>query len=86
MLQSKASRAHFDAKSAELDYRERLSELVEAEQVGKEAFEMAKLLRDNFLQLPDRLAPMLTASTNETEVHKLLLNGITEILDIVSSS
>ena len=81
---SKSKKIHFDALTAELDYRERLGELVETKQVEKEAFEMAKIVRDKLIQIADRLAPVVTGQKKESYVFKKIENEINRVLKLLS--
>ena len=81
---SKAKKIHFDALTAELDYRARLGELVEASQVEKEAFDMAKIVRDKLTQIADRLAPVVTGQKKESYVFKKIEVEVNRILKLLS--
>ena len=81
---SKSKKIHFDALTAELDYRERLGELVETKQVEKEAFEMAKIVRDKLIQIADRLAPVVTGQKKEAYVFKKIEIEINRVLKLLS--
>ena len=81
---SKAKKIHFDALTAELDYRARLGELVETKQVEKEAFEMAKIVRDKLTQIADRLAPVVTGQKKESYVFKKIEVEINRVLKLLS--
>ena len=81
---SKSKKIHFDALTAELDYRERLGELVEASQVEKEAFDMAKIVRDKLIQIADRLAPVVTGQKKESYVFKKIEIEINRVLKLLS--
>ena len=69
---SKQVKAAYDAKLTELDYKERSKELVLASETRAEAFASARAVRDALLSLADRLAPMLAATTDARECHRLL--------------
>ena len=81
---SKSKKIHFDALTAELDYRERLGELVETKQVEKEAFEMAKIVRDKLIQIADRLAPVVTGQKKESYVFKKIEIEVNRVLKLLS--
>ena len=81
---SRSKKIHFDALTAELDYRERLKELVETKQVEKEAFEAAKIVRDKLLQIADRLAPVITGQKKEAYVFKKIEIEINRVLKLLS--
>ena len=81
---SRSKKIHFDALTAELNYRERLGELVETKQVEKEAFEIAKIVRDKLLQIADRLAPVVTGQKKESYVFKKIEKEINRVLKLLS--
>lgn len=81
---SRSKKIHFDALTAELNYRERLGELVETKQVEKEAFEIAKIVRDKLLQIADRLAPVITGQKKESYVFKKIEKEINRVLKLLS--
>jgi phage terminase Nu1 subunit (DNA packaging protein) len=70
----------YKAKQRELEFRKSSGELIEVRDVEKTAFETARKVRDNFLMLPDRLAPILAAETDQIKVKNILSNEIREIL------
>ncbi len=67
----------FKAKSAELKYLEQAGKMIEAAQVEREAFEMARAVRDRILTVPLRVAPALAA---ETDPHKLEIQLTRELI------
>lgn len=82
--ESKARHQHFQASLAELEYRRRIGELVEAEDVRSNAFRTARLVRDALFGIPDRLAPVLAGERDQVRVHELLLKEITAVCDNLS--
>ncbi len=72
LAMSKAVKAAFDAKLAQLDYQRQSGELVPAKEVKESAFAMARAVRDRMLGITDRLAPVLAATTDARKVHQLL--------------
>lgn len=73
---SKAIRAAYDAKMAQLQYQRAAGDLVPAAQVKAEAFELGRTLRDGLMRLADRLAPTLAATADARQVHHLLTEEI----------
>lgn len=67
-----AIREEWVAELARLDAMERNGELVSKAQEKAEAFNCARAVRDALLGLADRLAPMLAATTDARECHRLL--------------
>ena len=56
LAESKAIREHFKAKLTELEFLERSGELVCAKDVTDANFEKARLIRDQLLNIPARVA------------------------------
>jgi len=69
---SRAKREAYQAELARLEYEEKQGTLVNAEAVKKEAFRVARLVRDAMLNIPDRIAAELAADTDTFSVHKRL--------------
>jgi hypothetical protein len=69
---SRARREHYLAEKARLEALRGRDELVPTDQVKAEAFACARAVRDALLGLADRLAPMLAATTDARECHRLL--------------
>jgi hypothetical protein len=70
--ESRARREHYQAEKARLEALQGRGELVPAADVRAEAFACARGVRDALLGLADRLAPMLAATTDARECHRLL--------------
>ena len=81
---SRAMKEIFAAKNEQLKYEEKAGNLCRTEDVAKAAKDMARLTRDYLLNLPDKLAPILTASTDIEEVHKILNDEIHNALTNLS--
>ena len=74
----------FNAKLAELDYRQKAGQLVRVDEVEKETFETARLVRDRFLALPQEVAGALVNLNDENEIKKFLRLKIRDVLVDVS--
>jgi hypothetical protein len=72
--QAQAFRLTYQAKLAELEYRQRVAELIVAADVLFEQTKAARELRDRLRAMRDRLAPLLAAETDPHRVG-LLLEG-----------
>jgi len=77
---ARASREQFQAKQAQLAYLESIGKLVSAEEVEKEAFDSARTLREQLLNVPDRVATVLAAEPDPVRVHEALTNEIKRVL------
>jgi len=67
-----ARRSKTDATRAALELRARQGELVHVGDVQVAAFNRARIVRDGMLNIPDRVAPMLAAESDEGKVHAML--------------
>ena len=74
--ESRARREHYQAEKAKLEALQGRGELVPVAEVKAQAFALARGLRDGLMGIPDRLAPMLAATQDATQVHRLLSEEI----------
>ena len=74
--ESRARREHYAAEKARLEALQGRGELITAADVKKEAFSLARAVRDALMTIPDRLAPELAACTDARQVHQLLSDEI----------
>lgn len=81
----RSAREGYQAQLAKLDYEERAGKLVRKEEIDREAFEAARLIRDRFLALPQELAGTLVGMTDEKEIIKYLRAKIRDALMDVSN-
>ncbi len=73
---SRARREHYLAEKARLDALQGRKELLPADQVKAEAFNLARGLRDGLMRVADRVAPTLAATADARQVHHLLTEEI----------
>ncbi len=78
---SKATREHFKALLAELDYQERNGEIVCAKDVANANFEKARQIRDQLLNVPARVSPILAAERDVKKVNEILTQEIRQCLE-----
>ena len=67
---------HHRATLAELEAMQRRGELVPVSEVKAEAFSLARAVRDALMGLPDRVAPLLAATADAAQCHRLLSEEI----------
>ncbi len=84
--ESRAAREAYLARLAKLDFEQRSGKLVDADEVRAQVFGLGRRLRDALLGLPDRLAPVLTGRTDQSEVHRLLTAEIMKCLAELSAA
>ncbi|MBF0142867.1 MAG: hypothetical protein HQL59_05345 [Magnetococcales bacterium] len=69
---SRAIRETYNAKLTRMDYEERQGKLLKAEDVARDAFEMARRVRDRLLGIPSRMAAVLASETDAKTIERLL--------------
>ncbi|MBF0424614.1 MAG: hypothetical protein HQL66_02170 [Magnetococcales bacterium] len=69
---SRAIRETYNAKLTRMDYEERQGKLLKAEDVARDAFEMARRVRDRLLGIPSRMAAVLASETDAKSIERLL--------------
>ncbi len=73
---SKAEKEFYAAKIAELDYRQRMGELLEIRSVKKQLEQICTICRNQLLNLPDQLAPDLASMDDVHSISILLYKRI----------
>ena len=74
--EAQAEKERYKAKLAKLEYEHKIGQLVDRESVEREAFRVARVVRDAMLSLPDRLAALMTAETDQAKNHAILTKEI----------
>lgn len=70
--ESRARREHYQAELAKLQVAQQRKELVPAEEVKKDAFQVGRSVREALANLADRLSHQLAGETDPTVIHQLL--------------
>ena len=78
--QSRAVRELYLARLAKIEFEERAGKLVSRDQVTVAAFTKARTVRDNLLNIPDRVAAVLAAETDPVRTHQILTDEIRKAL------
>ena len=74
--EAQAEKERYKAKLAKLEYEHKIGQLVDRESVEREAFRVARVVRDAMLSIPDRLAALVTAETDQAKNHAILTKEI----------
>lgn len=82
--QARTLREAYMARLAKLEFDEKSGLLVRADAVKNEAFKVARTVRDNMLNIPDRIAAELANETNQFKVHQRLTAEIRRALEDLS--
>lgn len=70
--QSRARKEHYQAELSKLQVTQQRGELVPADQVKKDAFNVGRAVREALSNLADRLSHQLAGETDPVVIHKLL--------------
>ncbi len=78
-LRARAIKESFAARTAQLEYEERAGKLIQATKAGEYAAQFSAIVGDALSAMPDRLAPLVAASTSEEVIHKILTAEVTAL-------
>jgi AcrR family transcriptional regulator len=70
--ESRARREHYQAELAKLQVTQQRGELVPADEVKKEAFQLGRSVREALSNLADRLSHQLAGETDPARIHQVL--------------
>ena len=70
--ESRARREHYQAELSKLQVAQQRRELVPADEVKKEAFQIGRSIREALSNLADRLSHQLAGETDPAVIHQLL--------------
>ena len=83
---SRAIREAFAARLCELEYREKSAKLVDKSDLKLKLAKLHMGLRDSLKAIPDRIAPIAAAETEQAKIHNLLTKEIAIALEGLSVS
>lgn len=78
-LRARAVSETFKAKIAQLEYEERAGKLMQATKAGEYAMQFSAIVGDALSALPDRLTPLIAATTDERVAHRILTNEVSAL-------
>ena len=70
--ESRARREHYQAELAKLQVAQQRKELIAADDVKKQAYQMGRSVRESLSNLADRLSHELAGEVDATRIHQLL--------------
>lgn len=82
---AKTEREIWRAKTAKLNYEKLSGLLIYASDVRQIAFETARLLRDQLLNIPARVSPIIAAERDTKKVNEILTKEIRQCLETIAS-
>lgn len=77
---ARAMREAYAAKLAQLDYQQKMGQLVSKDDMKSSLFSAGRQLRDSLTQLPSRLAPQLASETDQHVISMMLATEINAAL------
>lgn len=84
--QARTERERIKAKREQAEYDLFIGKLVDSEEVRISAFNRGRILRDNILNVPERIAPILAAETDPRKVHQILFKELRSALEEESNA
>lgn len=82
--ESRAKSEHFRAELARIDLELKEEKLCEIDKVQRQAFSMARSVRDALNSIPDRVANQFAAETDPVVIHKVLSDELRKALERLS--
>ena len=83
-FRARAIRESYLARLAKIEFEEKTGKLVSRDEVQVAAFTRGRTIRDNLLNIPDRLAATLAAEADADRVHQILSAEIRQALEELS--
>lgn len=86
-LNARARREQFAARAAEIDLAIKEGSVVARVDVDRQSFELARQAQQQLLAIPDRMAPVLAAESDQHRIHTLLTTEIHRAMnDIIKAA
>ena len=82
--ESRAALQAYKARMAKLEYEAMQGKLINVDEVKRDAFKIARILRDAILNVPIKLSHEIAAETNPKAIEKLLTTELRQVLSEIS--
>jgi len=82
---AKTEKEYWLGRKAELDFKNLNKELISVDEVNKQAFEMARAVRDIVLAIPARISPILAADNDQFSIQSKLTQEFNAALEVLSN-
>lgn len=76
LAENRSIREFYAARIAKLEYEQRAGKLVSKDELRLKLAKLHLAVRDNLRTIPDRVAPVLAAETDQAKIHAILLKEI----------
>jgi hypothetical protein len=84
--QSRAIREAYAARLTRLEYDQRSAKLVDKNELKMKLAKLHMAVRDSLRTIPDRVAPIVAAETDQAKIHAMLLKEIGQALEGLSGA
>ena len=78
---NRAIREMYAARITKLEFEERSKKLVPLDELRLELAKLHLVVRDNLRTVPDRIAPIVAAETDQAKIHSIILQEIRQCLE-----
>jgi len=85
-IKARTIRENYKAALSKLEYEEKIGKLIEVEKVKNVFFRKARIVRDNLLNIPDRIAMRLINKKDPDEIKQILEKEIRQVLEELSNN
>lgn len=82
---ARAEREGLQAKLTRIELGKKSGDLVSAKKVEDEAFRLGRVIRDNLLNIPERVSHLLAAESDPVKVHEILRSEIHQVLEALTA-
>lgn len=76
LAENRSIREFYAARIAKLDYEQRAGKLIPKDELRLKLAKLHLAVRDNLRTIPDRVAPVLAAESDQAKIHAILLKEI----------
>ena len=83
---NRAIREMYAARITKLKFEERSKKLVPIDELKLELAKLHLTVRDNLRTIPDRIAPIVAAETDQAKIHSIILQEIRQCLEGLKSN
>lgn len=81
LVEARKRKEYWLARQAELKYKKEHGQLVDKDEVDREAFAVARLLRDKLMNIGDRISPMIAAQSDRFVCKQMIDDEIMQVLN-----
>ena len=78
---NRAIRELYTARITKLEYEEKAGKLVQLDELKLKLAKVHLQVRDRLRTIPDRIAPLLTAETDQSKIHNLIVKELGQALE-----